>query len=93
MAIRDKIKSVGAGLMGWPPSASLSSGFRASYATIFMLHRVRDDQHGIHGFEPSYLRDVLTFLRRSKVRLVLSNGCWNRRDSENRCTGGTWRSP
>lgn len=39
-------------------------------ATIFMLHRARDESRGVNGYNISYLRDVLAYLTSNGYELV-----------------------
>jgi peptidoglycan/xylan/chitin deacetylase (PgdA/CDA1 family) len=54
-------------LPGFP--ALLRHGQRG-YATIFVLHRFRDAEHGIAGSDPAHLRSALSYLSRNNYELV-----------------------
>jgi peptidoglycan/xylan/chitin deacetylase (PgdA/CDA1 family) len=54
-------------------SSGLMAGFRQllhGRATIFMLHRFRDDAGGVHGHPPERLREALAYLRRARYGIV-----------------------
>ena len=60
--LRGLIQIPGATIPFWP--------LMRSRATIFMLHRFRDPEHGVEGLEPEKIRHELAFLRRKRFKLV-----------------------
>ena len=47
--------------------------FQRNHATVFMLHRFRDRDRGIVGFDPVCLRKGLTYLRQASYEFLSLN--------------------
>jgi peptidoglycan/xylan/chitin deacetylase (PgdA/CDA1 family) len=79
------VKHLGKKLVSFATRREISWLFEHLFAdnpTIFMLHRFQDQERGIRGHSPEFVRNALSFLRRERYRIVsvkeifdsLSNG-------------------
>ncbi len=53
-----------------PGVAELLARLTGTRATVFMLHRFDDPEHGIAGHSPEILRSILGYLRRHRYNLI-----------------------
>ena len=70
MSIKNAIKSGLVRGFSLPPVHHLARKLSSDSALIFMLHRFQDDDLGIKGHDPAFLRQCLEELRRQKYQLV-----------------------